>query len=47
MLHIPVLPRHMHAFTDCLSYIYIVSKLGVLFHNALFRNLNVDFVSAS
>ena len=30
MIHMSVLPEHM-PLTDCLSYVYIVSKLGVLF----------------
>ena len=30
MIHKSVLPEHM-PLTDCLSYVYIVSKLGVLF----------------
>ena len=46
MIHMSVLPEHM-PLTDCLSYVYIVSKLGVLFQEhfgistlILFRFLN-------
>ena len=41
MIHMSVLPEHM-PLTDCLSYVYNVSKLGVLFQEHIMLYLEIS-----
>ena len=41
MIHMSVLPEQM-PLTDCLSYVYIVSKLGVLFQVHIMLYLGIS-----
>ena len=41
MIHMSVLPEHM-PLTDCLNYVYIVFKLGVLFQEHIMLYLGIS-----